>query len=65
MRPGKVVEWLRLLGPGLIAGSSDDDPSGIGTYAIAGAQQKFLEAADVRSRFVQHGATAAPQVRHG
>jgi NRAMP (natural resistance-associated macrophage protein)-like metal ion transporter len=25
------------LGPGLIAGSADDDPSGIGTYAIAGA----------------------------
>jgi NRAMP (natural resistance-associated macrophage protein)-like metal ion transporter len=29
---------LRRLGPGLIAGASDDDPSGIGTYAIAGAQ---------------------------
>ena len=26
------------LGPGLITGASDDDPSGIGTYAQAGAQ---------------------------
>ena len=28
----------RLLGPGLITGASDDDPSGIGTYSQAGAQ---------------------------
>jgi NRAMP (natural resistance-associated macrophage protein)-like metal ion transporter len=28
---------LKLLGPGLITGASDDDPSGIGTYAVAGA----------------------------
>jgi NRAMP (natural resistance-associated macrophage protein)-like metal ion transporter len=27
-----------LLGPGLITGAADDDPSGIGTYSIAGAQ---------------------------
>jgi NRAMP (natural resistance-associated macrophage protein)-like metal ion transporter len=26
-----------MLGPGLITGASDDDPSGIGTYAVAGA----------------------------
>lgn len=29
---------LRTLGPGLITGASDDDPSGIGTYSQAGAQ---------------------------
>ena len=29
---------LDTLGPGLITGASDDDPSGIGTYAQAGAQ---------------------------
>ncbi|MDO9441578.1 MAG: divalent metal cation transporter, partial [Beijerinckiaceae bacterium] len=29
---------LRFLGPGLITGASDDDPSGIATYAQAGAQ---------------------------
>lgn len=27
----------KILGPGLITGASDDDPSGIGTYAAAGA----------------------------
>jgi NRAMP (natural resistance-associated macrophage protein)-like metal ion transporter len=30
--------WLQLLGPGLITGASDDDPSGIGTYSQVGAQ---------------------------
>src|SRR3954454_10039158 len=29
---------LDTLGPGLITGASDDDPSGIGTYSQAGAQ---------------------------
>jgi NRAMP (natural resistance-associated macrophage protein)-like metal ion transporter len=29
---------LKSLGPGLITGASDDDPSGIGTYSQAGAQ---------------------------
>src|SRR5438034_1017929 len=28
-----LVGWLQVLGPGLITGASDDDPSGIGTYA--------------------------------
>ena len=27
----------KMLGPGFITGASDDDPSGIGTYAVAGA----------------------------
>jgi NRAMP (natural resistance-associated macrophage protein)-like metal ion transporter len=31
----------KALGPGLITGASDDDPSGIGTYAQAGAQFGF------------------------
>jgi NRAMP (natural resistance-associated macrophage protein)-like metal ion transporter len=30
--------WWRCLGPGLITGAADDDPSGIGTYSVAGAQ---------------------------
>ncbi len=30
--------FLQVLGPGLITGASDDDPSGIGTYAQAGSQ---------------------------
>jgi len=32
---------LNALGPGLITGASDDDPSGIGTYSQAGAQLGF------------------------
>jgi hypothetical protein len=32
---------LQALGPGLITGASDDDPSGIGTYSQAGAQFGF------------------------
>jgi NRAMP (natural resistance-associated macrophage protein)-like metal ion transporter len=30
--------FVRTLGPGLITGAADDDPSGIGTYSQAGAQ---------------------------
>ena len=33
-----ATQFLRRLGPGLITGASDDDPSGIGTYSQAGAQ---------------------------
>jgi len=33
--------FLRLLGPGLITGASDDDPSGIATYSQVGAQFGF------------------------
>jgi len=32
-----VKRFFKMLGPGLITGASDDDPSGIGTYAQAGA----------------------------
>jgi Mn2+/Fe2+ NRAMP family transporter len=28
--------FLRLLGPGLVTGAADDDPSGIATYSQAG-----------------------------
>ena len=41
----RVSGWRRalrrVLGPGLITGSSDDDPSGIATYSQAGAQLGF------------------------
>src|SRR5450755_1943606 len=30
--------WWRKLGPGLITGAADDDPSGIATYSQGGAQ---------------------------
>ena len=32
-----IKRFLLILGPGFITGASDDDPSGIGTYAMAGA----------------------------
>jgi NRAMP (natural resistance-associated macrophage protein)-like metal ion transporter len=32
---------LKILGPGFVTGASDDDPSGIGTYAMAGASLGF------------------------
>jgi len=34
----KTRYFFRALGPGLITGASDDDPSGIGTYSSVGAQ---------------------------
>ena len=33
-----LVRFLRLLGPGLVTGAADDDPSGIATYSQTGAQ---------------------------
>jgi NRAMP (natural resistance-associated macrophage protein)-like metal ion transporter len=36
-----LKRFLKLLGPGLITGASDDDPSGIGTYSVAGAALGF------------------------
>ena len=39
-RPQRAKLW-RILGPGLITGASDDDPSGIATYSQAGAQFGF------------------------
>jgi len=45
--PELVVEdeagrsWTRRLGPGLVTGAADDDPSGIATYSQAGAQFGF------------------------
>jgi NRAMP (natural resistance-associated macrophage protein)-like metal ion transporter len=35
------IGYLQLLGPGLITGASDDDPSGIGTYSQVGSQFGF------------------------
>src|SRR5947207_8526328 len=40
-KEGPLRRFLDLLGPGLITGASDDDPSGIGTYATAGASLGF------------------------
>lgn len=40
-KPGKTLGFFKrsfaILGPGLITGAADDDPSGISTYSVAGA----------------------------
>ncbi len=41
VRPGVLHRWLGQLGPGIITGASDDDPSGIATYSAAGAQTGY------------------------
>ena len=38
----KCVKSWRILGPGFVTGAADDDPSGIGTYSIAGAKYGLL-----------------------
>lgn len=40
-RKGSVRKFFRGLGPGLITGAADDDPSGISTYSMAGAAYGF------------------------
>jgi Mn2+/Fe2+ NRAMP family transporter len=42
---------LKILGPGLITGASDDDPSGIGTYSQAGSQFGYSPSGPRCSRF--------------
>jgi len=37
----KVAYFLEILGPGIITGAADDDPSGIATYSQTGAQFGF------------------------
>ena len=41
--PGRKrrLDWKRVIGPGLITGASDDDPSGIATYSQVGAQYGY------------------------
>ena len=34
----RIPSFLRHVGPGIITGAADDDPSGIATYTQAGAQ---------------------------
>ena len=41
VKSNKRFAWLKKLGPGLITGAADDDPSGIATYSQAGAQYGF------------------------
>lgn len=40
---GRLRKFWRLLGPGFVAGASDDDPSGIATYSQTGAQFGYAQ----------------------
>jgi NRAMP (natural resistance-associated macrophage protein)-like metal ion transporter len=37
----RIARFFRILGPGLITGAADDDPSGISTYSVAGASAGY------------------------
>jgi NRAMP (natural resistance-associated macrophage protein)-like metal ion transporter len=37
----KMYGFIRRIGPGFITGAADDDPSGVATYSIAGAQYGY------------------------
>ena len=41
--PGPIWVYIKSLGPGLVTGASDDDPSGIGTYSQTGAQFGYAQ----------------------
>src|ERR1700749_2807135 len=38
IKPGPLRRFFSLLGPGVVTGAADDDPSGIVTYTSTGAQ---------------------------
>ncbi|KAA2234169.1 NRAMP family divalent metal transporter [Salinarimonas soli] len=68
--PSPVVEpskprLLKVLGPGFIAGASDDDPSGIGTYSQAGAQLGYALAWSMLFTFPLMTATQMVSARIG
>jgi Mn2+/Fe2+ NRAMP family transporter len=48
-KPRNII--FRLLGPGLVTGAADDDPSGIATYSQAGAQFGLWIAVDGVSHY--------------
>ncbi|HEV2907629.1 MAG TPA: divalent metal cation transporter, partial [Candidatus Eremiobacteraceae bacterium] len=37
----RIAKFFSILGPGLITGAADDDPSGISTYSVAGASTGY------------------------
>src|SRR5512139_1970023 len=39
--PARVEQFFADLGPGLITGAADDDPSGISTYSVTGASFRY------------------------
>lgn len=41
LRRGALVAFIAVLGPGILAGLSDDDPAGVTTYSILGAKYGY------------------------
>ena len=41
LRAGGLAALLAVVGPGVLAGLSDDDPAGITTYSILGAKYGY------------------------
>ena len=41
MRRGAFLAFVAVLGPGVLAGLSDDDPAGVTTYSILGAKYGY------------------------
>jgi hypothetical protein len=60
-RENERFPFLKTLGPGLITGASDDDPSGIGTYSQAGAQFGFATWLDDVAHLSTHGGHSGNQ----
>lgn len=42
-KPGRIRTFFAELGPGLITGAADDDPSGISTYSVTGASLGYSQ----------------------
>jgi hypothetical protein len=63
-----VAAALAVLGPGLLAGLSDDDPAGITTYSILGAQEGYrllwVPALSTIALVVYHALSARTVVEH-
>ncbi|MBL7684840.1 MAG: hypothetical protein JNK65_02265, partial [Deltaproteobacteria bacterium] len=38
LQKSRYNRFFRILGPGVITGAADDDPSGVATYSPSGAQ---------------------------
>jgi len=54
----RIKKYWRILGPGLITGASDDDPSGIATYSQAGAGFGFATLWTAIITYSDHGCRA-------
>ena len=59
---GLVGAFFANLGPGLITGAADDDPSGISTYSVAGAAIGYSDPLD-RAVFISPDGGRATDVR--